>query len=308
MYLSHMEFDKFVGNSDLPSLLQLNRVDLKLPSFKVTSFDRTPLFFYHIPKTAGLTFRNVLITSMLFADRHWGRQDFPHNREEIFSWNEEYSEHWFKLQHNFVSAWRPFGFHQNFEQKFNLVTIFREPFARVVSRFRYKCYFGEFECSDAGFRQFFTMEKNCNHQTKLISGVGDTRPIYGDDLQTALLNLDQFYAYCTIGEVDDFLTELLSIYGLPNVVGQRNNVSLEQYKLDWDKFKDEVLAANALDTQLYDYVVKNPKRPDVSLDRSQVSKIVNLTRERDQNDVFRCVCHEVEFLNKQIQQALESQS
>lgn len=300
MYVEQAELAQFLSNEDLSSLLQLDRVDLRLPSFKVSHRERKPLFFYHIPKTAGLTFRNSLSSSMKFADKHWQTSYFSDLKEEIFSWNENYSDSWMQAKHSLVSAWRPFGFHRRFNQDFNLVTVFREPFARVVSRFRYKCYFGEFECTDAGFRQFFTLEKNRNHQTKLVSGVGDARGLTTDDLILAKTNLREFFAYCVIDEVDELLSELLSLYGLPNVVGQRNNVSLAQYSLNWQQFKQEVLALNSLDVELYEHVVANPKRPDIDYDRSQVSAIVNLTRERDANNVFRCVCHEVIKLNQQI--------
>lgn len=290
-------FESIINHKDLASVLQLKKISLTLPSYKVENVAAKPLFFYHIPKTAGTTVRNTLMLGMKTMNKinvSLGNKTFNGIIDNMYGWDTSYAKEQLEQIHNFVCAWKPCGFHTNFNQDFNIFTIIREPFSRIVSRFRYKCQFNQYKCTDDDFRLFYRNEKQYNHQTKMLSGNGDNFKISNIELEIAKENLQSFFAYTTINHVNQLLTELLSLYQLPSYIGEKSNVTLAEFELNWSKHKDEIMALNEFDLALFEFVDKSPKHPSLSIcDDNSISKYASILKERDKDDNFKVVTTEV---------------
>lgn len=250
-----------------------------------------PLFFYHIPKTAGLTFKHVISFAQEYqyiAKRESHLADY---KGGLFSWKDDIPMKFFEQKYCSIIAWRPFGFHEKFHQEFNLVTSTRHPFDRVVSRYRYLCVVNGQPPSLKGFEQFFRDVPQQNHQSKLLAGEGDHAESSISLFERARENLGQFYAFTTMENMNTLLENLLGAYNLPNVIGQRSNVAQTWTSFDWEPYRDEIMDLNRFDNMVFDYVRENQKlcsedddeKFGLSDEVSQINELtVVLQRETDQ--------------------------
>ncbi len=289
---------KFINIEDLRSIPE---IEMLICSRNVGCKQNKPIFFYHIPKSAGISFKAVLgcaIRGKAFFQRlPLAKQDF---RFDMY-FGESYSVYakrdyitevtlshkfWFNPDNKylFIPAWAPFGFHKRFGREFNLVTIIREPYSRIVSRFRYLCWLKLLEYSEDSFTDFFRAAPQINHQSKILGGADNYNN--SDDLKLkAMDNLQDFHAYTTIDKTDTLLTQILSEYNLTNVISKRLNVSPSwTIKIDFEKFKDEILSLNCQDTKLYEYVKHNDKLNDYSANNNtpvnDLTTIITMYRDR----------------------------
>ena len=217
-----------------------------------------PIFFYHINKAGGMWVRVALSAALqTLHDKQKSRKVDPPS--PYFDQDMPISQEVFFKPFSAVFATAPFGLHHKFFSDFNLVTIVREPFSRIVSRFRYLCHLEKLKLYTAEFERFFRAEPQINFQTKIIAGRGVFDPITDAHLSSALENLHGFFAFATIEKHHDLMENLFSAYDLPNVIGQRINVSTPETLFDWDPYREEILALNRHDTELCDFVSKNQR-------------------------------------------------
>ena len=270
---------------NLEDLRSIPEIEMLICSRNVISKENKPIFFYHIPKSAGISFKAALACAIRVKAFSQGlplaKQDFRFDMYfsesySIFSKSRIRTE--VKLSHQFwynpdnkylfIPAWAPFGYHNKFGKEFNLVTIVREPYSRIVSRFRYLSWLKLLEYSEDSFIDFFRADPQINHQSKILSG--NDNYSNSDNLKLrAMANLQYFHAYTTIDNTDTLLTQLLSEYNLTNVISKRLNVSPSwTIEIDFEKHKDEILSMNSQDVELYEYVKHNNKLNDYNVDKT----------------------------------------
>lgn len=245
--------------ADSAPLLQLEGGDIYLFSRKRHVTLQKPLFFYHIPKTAGLTFRHVISFAQEYRYETKRESHLAGNKGSVFPWNADIPPKYLEQKFCSVVAWRPFGFHEKFHQSFNLVTATRYPFDRVVSRYRYICVVKGQSPSTKEFERFFRDTPQINHQSKLLAGEGDHAESSISLFDRARENLGQFYAYTTMENMNTLLENLLGAYNLPNVIGQRSNVAQAWTRFDYEPYRDEIMDLNRYDNMVFDYVHENQK-------------------------------------------------
>ncbi len=214
--------------------------------------------------------------------------------EANFEWDAIAPQECFSKRYAFISAWKPFGFHTKFQHDFNFFTVFREPFARIVSRYRYRSNLNQEKISDDNFVEFFRAAPQQNHQTKMLAGADDFSETNDMLLETAKRNLKEFFAVAVIENVNVLLENILSCYDMANVIGTRINVSPPSTTFDWEPYRDEVLSLNRLDEELYGHVKENQKlcspeeSEDFALaqDDQPINRYVGVLREANEKREF----------------------
>lgn len=276
-------------------LREIQNTNLFLFSRKRRVVQKKPLFLYHVPKTAGITCRMVINMAQEFERSISPETAMEGESGTVIDWDSDVPPEHFSKRYAFISAWKPFGFHTNFQQDFNLFTVVREPFARVVSRFRYRSNLGLEEKSEDNFAEFFRAAPQQNHQTKMLAGAGDFSVTDDALLETAKRNLGEFFAVAAIENVNVLLENILSCYDLANVIGMRINVSPPSTTFDWEPYRDEVLSLNRLDQELHAHVKENQKlrSPEeggdfaLAQDDQPIHKYVGFIREAGEEREFK---------------------
>ena len=228
-----------------------------------------PLFFYHVPKTGGLSFftamRSAMGAAAAFGDRsvelrgnasRGMRMDGPVCDAGLFE--EDFGV---------IASHLSFGFHRNFRQDFRLATIVRDAVGRVCSDYTYTSMRRQEAVSGDRFQAHFRQERNINRATKQLAGqVNLDEPASADLLDRAIANLEgNFEAFVTHQQINDLIRYYLSVYKLPNVLMDRLNVTLPAYRLDPAPWKGEIIGLNAADYRLYQYVRDHARLPRLEL-------------------------------------------
>ncbi|KAA5605228.1 hypothetical protein F1188_11690 [Roseospira marina] len=225
-----------------------------------------PYFMYHIKKTGGISilsairlsfgqFRKELIEKgIVLPENLTGRID---NMEQL-----DLTDKNVEIRAMFIASHLPFGAHEKLQQDFRLITVLRRPWPRCLSNYSYLKMRSGTAPRLAEFDAFIADESNCNVMTKQLSGCLPEQPINEDDFNRALHNLKaHFHAFGVEPDLPYITSDILKANGLPNVVSERINPTAAAFKLSCDE-SDAFKARNAWDIQLYDYVSKNPRRPE----------------------------------------------
>ncbi len=241
-------------------------------------FPYAPLFFYHVPRTGGLSFYHALSGAIRFVNKRADRLGASGPDTEVLRLDEPRpGRHYFRADYALVASHNAFGFHRKFRQAFLLTTIIREPFGRVRSDYTYTCMRRQSPGNEEEFRASFRSEININRAVKQLAGhTHFEQPAPPDLYRRAIDTLSgQFHSYVTHHDISSLIGLYLSYYRLPNVVMDRINTTTSAYHLAAEACRDELEALNAQDLRLYEFVRAHPRRPDLGL-RSNASHPVTV--------------------------------
>lgn len=263
-----------VDNFD--QIQKFSGAQMALKSFHNNTREKKPLFFYHVPKCAGISIRSTIrlavkgkmrMSNQPVAMGTDARFDLEFDGTyQVYNKQKKTTPYEFYFRpensYQFITAWEPFGFHEKFKKDFNLITTVRDPFARIVSRFKYLCWLNLLEYSEKSFAEFYKARPQINHQSKILGGALDqdsTEDLY----HRAIENLSKFYIFTTIDNTDKLLTQALTDYGLPNVISRKINVSPSWAKsINYELYRDEILSMNDQDQFLFEFVEKHSNVKD----------------------------------------------
>jgi hypothetical protein len=231
-----------------------------------SEWQKRALFFYHCPKTGGMTIVHALqhalscLTAVQSQELFLGRLDSldppPGTRVALPS--------------AFVATHLPFGTHRKIAQDFDLMTVVRDPVARLTSGYTYACMRRGERPDPAGFRGFFTAPQNVNEMVRQLSG--DEAAVGEESLEKAIENLRrQFVLYVTTRRIPDLIGAFLSRFRAPNVLMANANRTLPEYRIDAAPFETEIRRLNPLDEELYRFVRDNPKLDEIEQEGEAVS-------------------------------------
>jgi len=237
--------------------------------------DIKPLFFYHIPKTGGISFSSPLMFSAIRSFARIKTEVNPVFVQPITARVEENSQinNPKNIPYNFVCGHVNWGWHERCESDFFFSTIIRSPLSRVLSSYNYKCMREQRLPKREEFIDFFRNKDNQNVSCKLLnpdkSGACASGKSVFEHLQ------ENFHSYITPTQINDLLAYYLSLYGFPNVIMEQVNATLAQYKLDGSEFLDELAELNREDLVLFKLVQNAPRLPILdTLDDSIADRIV----------------------------------
>lgn len=220
-------------------------------------------FIYHIPKTGGTTLQVILTRAydvLLSTLAKQGHKLPPLAIGRIETMDEATPE---GLSKNYVlmSSHMPFPFHQQFASDFELVTIVREPFRRLVSSFTYSMARARRRPTLEDFSAFIADENNRNYQAKFLAGAPFEEPAQSTDAGArAWANLQEHFTYFgTTHHIQAIASRLLAQSSLPNVLAERLNKTRAVHPLDVSQFEQEALSLNAEDIELYERIAAAPR-------------------------------------------------
>ncbi len=227
-----------------------------------------PLFFYHVPRTGGISFYHALSGAIRFVNNQADRLGALGSDTEVLRFDAPRPDrHHFRAGYALVASHNAFGFHRKFRQSFLLTTIIRDPFGRVRSDYTYTCMRRQKTGSEEEFRASFRSEININRAVKQLAGhTHFDQPAPPDIYLRAIDTLtEQFHSYVTHHEISALIGLYLSYYRLPNIIMDRINTTTPDYRLAADACRGELDALNDQDVRLYDFVRNQPRRPDLGL-------------------------------------------
>lgn len=170
-----------MGWSGLKKMLQDEMTRFEIRYFNRSRRLSDPIFFIHLPKTAGTSFRIMLFRKI--------RQDeiFP-NWEDIQSYGGKYPDisqaqqfiqHHFREQIKLFVGHYPFAFRERLPVPFKIITFVREPVDRTISNLRHFKR-SKVEDKDLSLSEIFEKYKThlANFQTRYLSDPMMSRDMY----------------------------------------------------------------------------------------------------------------------------------
>lgn len=214
------------------------------------------LMFYHIPKTGGLYLFNSLssaltIQSKLASAVNLRFPGFESHRIDTPEARGRLNSLWL------VGTHLPYGWHLEYQIKppFELFTLVRDPFDRVLSDYTYNCMRNGKRPSLEEFRDFSVLPEHCNAMVRhFCNGSPDAAQAIG-------ILQRNFLTYDTNEHIPEMLEGLLTYANLPNLmIGGRINYTFDEYKLDASELRPQFEALNRADMEFYAEVKANPRR------------------------------------------------
>lgn len=218
------------------------------------------LIFLHIQKTAGTTLRFLM-------DEH-----FP--QSEILLLKLMTREHWDRFvknsipnvsQYKLLYGHMKFGIHDYFSEDCKYITMLRDPFARVVSHYRFLSAESKLPPGRATLKEYilWLSENNQdNHQTRVLAGswVDNEilQPCSPEMLEKARKNLDDYFIFAGIQEKFQESIALLNItMGWKNKAFITRNTSANKKIDNPGESIDDDLKRLIIKTNKYDYEIYN---------------------------------------------------
>jgi hypothetical protein len=217
------------------------------------------LFFYHVPKSAGVTFFTALRYAITL-----GRPAGP-TLAECFRFDEALPSA-FHLERNYrlVASHLPYGVHDRFRHPRLLTTLVREPVGRVRSAYTYDCMRRGEPVSAAGFEAVLRSEEALNRTVKQLTGLAPEQPLADPAQWKRAVDtlIGNFHSYVGTDRVAGLIEAYLSLYRLPNVAMPPLNTTRPEFRLDETSHAAEILERNRQDQALFEYVRDHPRLPD----------------------------------------------
>jgi hypothetical protein len=252
-----------------------------------------PLFFYHVPKTGGLSFYVALRSAISFAGKYEDRLGALVTDATIHRIDEAVPHRrLFQASYALIASHHAFGFHRKFRQSFRLTTIVRDPLGRVRSEYTYTSMRRQQPVTASGFQTCFRAEETINRAVKQLAGHSRLdQPAPPDLYLRAIDHLEHhFHSYVTHHTISRLISFYLSLYRLPNVVMERINTTSPAYRLDASPWRDEIETLNQQDLKLYDFVRTQPRLPSPATTTARqnhpTTVIVNETGNVEQSEVL----------------------
>lgn len=239
------------------------------------------LFFYHVPKTGGISFFTALRFGLVAQA---GTLNPPGVAPGVLRLDDDPpAPSALDRPYRLVGSHRPFGTHLAFRQSFLATTVLREPVARVRSQYTYLSMRRGEPVSPDGFKAALRDEANTNRATKQLAGQARYDQAADPHLwERAIETLTEtFHSYVCMDRVDELTTYYLSLFRLPNAATTRLNRTRPEFHLDPSNHADEILERNRQDDQLYAFVRDHSRLPRLTVRSAAVHPLTVVIDETD---------------------------
>lgn len=274
------------------------KVDFKfVPSFKFKNdkISKRSIFFMHIPKCGGTTIDNIFAKlSIILKNFNFKRFKYDKSKNKIKLLESDINKR------HFISGHLDYNFVENIDSIFKC-TVVREPSARVLSHYRFMLYKLKKTNEEYPFEMFIEDEIGSNRDnliTRHFSGFLDLKkPITEQEKNKALINIEFFDHINSFDNWDNFLSYILSYFGLPSILyskyqqhdytffysPDKNDYDLikKYYKYDYEIFSNIIKKNKFFDT-------KNNKEydKDICIVSPYFNKELKLYSEKEVKELF----------------------
>ncbi len=216
------------------------------------------LFIYHLPKTGTSTVFNALRAALhlAFADLKTRQPGFAPPLVARLDDDRDPAG----LDAALLASHRPFGLHARLAHPAVLLTVLRDPVARIQSSYTYDSMRRARPVTEAAYRDHLRRPENVNAMTRQLAGLPPGAPVGPADLDRALGHLrNHVTLYGTSRHIPALCEAYLRWCRLPNVVVDRINRTEPAYRLPGTPFAEEVAALNVYDRALHLFARDRPR-------------------------------------------------
>ena len=230
------------------------------------------IFFMHIPKSGGTTIDRIFAKLSVIL-KNFDFERFKYNldlKKKLLLSDNNY------LKPKFYSGHLDYNFCDNLNNIFKC-SLVREPISRVVSHYKFMVYKLKRTPENYTFKDFINEEITKNRDniiTRHFSGLlGQKKLITRKDFKSACINLNNFDSIYTFDKWDNFLSDLLSNFGLPSIlysnfqqhtytfsfIPQDNHIQVirKHFKYDLELYSKILLLKNNFEFKKNDIYNKN---------------------------------------------------
>ncbi|MEM0965497.1 MAG: sulfotransferase family 2 domain-containing protein [Verrucomicrobiota bacterium] len=247
---------------------------------------RKRLFFLHIPKAAGTTFKEVLYKQYPLNQIAW--IDGSHHEESVRRLKRLGPDQ--RNSYRCIMGHLQYGLHTDFEGEFGYVTFLREPVARTVSTYfhilensPHHVHHRALKSGEVSLEKFVSdrfSDETRNLQVRWISGEPKADH---SSLAQAKENIERDFVFAGISEeFDKSVVAFADVVGFekPLFYSRKNEGVYNQRTLD-SRVRKLIEEENALDMELYEWVKAKVDQCDIG-SRSDIREKVAAQRAANQ--------------------------
>lgn len=214
------------------------------------------ILFVHIPKTAGTSLRSAM------------EEYFPHGN--ILSIYDEHSGYISIKEFNrlgpaalietdFLFGHFQFGLHEKCNRPFRYITFMRDPFTHLLSSYHFSKLWAENRSRSVSEALASGDPHFDNPQTRYLAGNCTDQPVATSDLERAIDNIKQHFAFVGLTEFyDASIDKIRMLLGCPLASRWDNQLDpiINQSHVDVAEFRRAAIPNVAFDLQLYSFVLE----------------------------------------------------
>lgn len=207
------------------------KINLQFVPSKINTKNKldTSIFFMHVPKCGGTTIDHIFL-KLFSITKNYNFKRFKYSEEinkHKLSINEiDYSKNYF------ISGHLDYDFCNNLNNIYKC-SIVRDPISRVISHYKFMVLKLSTTPKKYTFKMFINNEVKKNRDnliTRHFVGLLSEKKQIGDKVcEEAIKNTKSFDTIYTFENWDKFLSEILSLFGLPSILYSR----FQQYKYNF---------------------------------------------------------------------------
>ncbi len=195
------------------------KIDLRFVPSKINkdNLDKS-IFFMHIPKCGGTTIDHIFV-KLSSITKNYNFKRFKYS-EKIKKNKLSTKEIDYSRKH-FISGHLDYDFCNNLNNIYKC-SIVRDPISRVVSHYKFMVFRLNTTPENYPFKTFINEEVRNNRDnliTRHFSGLLNEKKEISDEVcQEAIKNTKSFDSIYSLENWDEFLSEVLSLFGLPSIL------------------------------------------------------------------------------------------
>ncbi|WP_078430404.1 sulfotransferase family 2 domain-containing protein [Alkalihalobacterium alkalinitrilicum] len=232
------------------------------------------LIHLHMPKTAGTTLRTII------------KQNVDSSKSyELYRYGNQLSKILSNLNQKDIKCIQghfPYGIHELLDQKAIYITMLRNPVERVISEYYFIKSIPRHELHQQVKKMTLTEYqqelRNCNLQTRLLSGKVTKEVLSQEDIQQAKVNIKKHFKIVGITELfNESIFLMQKEFGWMNIFYKKYNITRGKPTNIADSTLDKISKNNVLDIELYNYAREILKTKLNALNEIERNKLLQFT-------------------------------
>ena len=229
------------------------KIDFKFVPSKINAknnLDKS-IFFMHVPKCGGTTIDHIFV-KLFSILKNYNFKRFKYSNEskkdKLFVNEINYSKN------HFISGHLDYDFCSNLNNIYKC-SIIRDPISRVISHYKFMVYKLKTTPEKYSFETFINDEVRTNRDnliTRHFAGLlNEKKEIVDSVCLAAIKNTKSFDSIYTLKNWDIFLSEILSLFGLPSILYSR--FQQHKYNFSYSPKEEDINLINKY--YYYDFIL-----------------------------------------------------